>query len=458
MITTALSKLIKTGPWVHVIRAFYMTKSLKLSLLALFLFQVLISCGFELAHDEAYYWLYSKHLDWGYFDHPPFVGVVIKLFSFLGHSEFSVRLGFIILQMSSLIILLKMTSHRMMSFILFVSFPLASFTGLLALPDIPLLFMTAVYCYFLKVFLEKDSLRNAGILGLTIALLFYAKYHGVLLVFFTMLAIPKLLTRKSFYLVALVAVVCFMPHLIWQYEHDFSTLRYHFIERPSSSFSFKRSLEYIGLQVGLAGVFAGPILWWIVIKNKTNAPFDRAMKFISIGTVLFFLFSSFSKRVEANWTVFLTIPLIYLVADSNLWTRKWAKSLLYSSFVIVLLARLLFVLPVEMVPIKRLKEFHGWKSWSQEVQKICETSSILANSYQIASKLSFYLNQEISALNYHSRKNQFDYWNLEKKIPTKEVCYITDSQEFGGTEILTPEGKTLRVVKNQGLESLLQLK
>jgi len=435
-----------------------MTKSLKLSLLALFLFQIIISCGFELAHDEAYYWLYSKHLDWGYFDHPPFVGVVIKLFSFLGHSEFSVRFGFILLQMASLLILLKLTSNRMMSFILFVSFPLASFTGLLALPDIPLLFMTAVYCYFLKEFLEKDSLKNAGLLGLTIALLFYAKYHGVLLVFFTILAVPKLLTRKSFYAVAIVALICFMPHLLWQYEHDFSTLRYHFIERPSSSFSFKRSLEYIGLQIGLAGVFAGPVLWWIVIKTKTTTHFDRAMKFISVGTVLFFLVSSFSKRVEANWTIFLAVPLIYLVANSEIWTRKWAKTLLYVSFGIVLVARILFVLPVEMVSIKRLKEFNGWKNWAQEVHKICDATPLLANSYQIASKLSFYLDQEISALNYHSRKNQFDYWKFERKIPTKEVCYITDSREFGGIEILTPEGKTLRVIKNQGLESLLQLK
>jgi hypothetical protein len=28
--------------------------------------------------DEAYYWVYSKFLDWGYFDHPPSGGFADK--------------------------------------------------------------------------------------------------------------------------------------------------------------------------------------------------------------------------------------------------------------------------------------------------------------------------------------------------------------------------------------------
>lgn len=435
-----------------------MTKSLRLSILILFLFQVLISAGFELAHDEAYYWIYSKNLAWGYFDHPPFVGVVIKMFSFLAPTEFSVRIGFIVLQFLSLLILLSLTGYSLTTLFLFFAFPLASFTGLLALPDIPLLFMTACFCYQLKKYLDEDNVVNAVIMGLVIALGFYAKYHSVLLVFFTLLAIPSLFKRKTFYLVAVVAVLAFIPHLVWQYQHEFSTLRYHFIERPSSSFSIKRTLEFIGLQIGLAGLFVGPLLWFAVVKNKTSNTFDRAMKFISIGTVLFFLFSSFSKKVEANWTIFLAIPMIYLTSNADIWRKIWARRLLLISFSIVVLARLLFLLPPEIVSIKRLKEFKGWKQWAQDIQYVCDNQPILANSYQVASKLSFYLQQDISALNYHSRKNQFDYWRFDKQIPTKEVCYVTEKKDFGGIEFKTPEGKSIRIVKNQSLEQLWGLK
>lgn len=435
-----------------------MTKTLRTLLIALFIFQILISLGFELAHDEAYYWLYSKNLAWGYFDHPPFVGVVIRLFSFLPHGEFSVRIGFILLQFAALLITMNLSTNLWISALLFFSFPLASFTGLLALPDIPLLFMTACYFYQLKRYLEKDDLKNSGLLGLVIAVLFYAKYHGVLLVFFTMLAVPKLLLRKSFYLVAVVALVAFMPHMLWEYQHDFSTLRYHFIERPKSSFSFKRSLDFLLLQVGLAGVFAGPLVWWILIKKKSVGNWERVLKFVSLGTVLFFLFSSFSKKVEANWTIYLAVPMIILVSGSELWKKSWAKSLLGASLVLVVLARILFVMPPEVLKLKRLNEFHGWENWAQEVKDRCEGKPLLANSYQIASKLSYYLETEINALNYRSRKNQFDVWRFDRSLPTKEVCYVTDVKDLQGEETVTPEGKVLFLVKKMTLAALWELK
>ena len=435
-----------------------MTKTLKTTLFLMLLFQFGISTGLELAHDEAYYWLFSRHLDWGYFDHPPFMAVVIKLFSFLPHSEFSVRLGFILLQFGSLFILLSMTSYSMISLLLFFSFPLASFTGLFALPDIPLLFMTACYCYQLKKYLEVDSARHSLGLGLIIALLFYAKYHGVLLIFFTIIALPGLLKRKSFYLVTLTALILFMPHISWQYRHDFSTLRYHFLERPSSLFSLERSVEFIALQIALAGLFVGPIVWYLILKLKTQNNFDRAMKFISVGTVIFFLISTFTKKFEANWTIFLAIPLIYLTSNSLVWKKKWVKALLGVSFSIALLARILLVLPPEEVGIRRLKEFHGWEIWARNIREICGEDIIMANSYQIASKLSFYLNQEVTAFNYRSRKNQFDHWRWDRNYQTKKLCYITDKSEFTGLTLKTPDGKSLQVVKNESIERLWALK
>jgi hypothetical protein len=32
----------------------------------------------ELLDDEAYYWIFSQHLDWGYFDHPPMTALLIR--------------------------------------------------------------------------------------------------------------------------------------------------------------------------------------------------------------------------------------------------------------------------------------------------------------------------------------------------------------------------------------------
>jgi 4-amino-4-deoxy-L-arabinose transferase-like glycosyltransferase len=433
-----------------------MTKTLKFLLLFLFLFQVAIAAGFDLSHDEAYYWLFSKHLDWGYFDHPPMMAVVIKLFSFLPHSELAVRLGFILLQFATLglIFILVPSSAWLYSTLLFFAFPLSSFAGLLALPDMPLLFLTALYCYGLKIYLTKPSMKVAVGLGTVIALLFYAKYHGILLVFFTILAVPRILLRKDFYVTALVTAVLFLPHVFWQYAHDFATLRYHFLERPSSSFSVARLAEYLGSQIILAGLLIGPIVWWKTLQFKSDESFSRSMKVISLGVVGFFFISTISKKFEANWTIFLAPPLIYLMAQTDLWSKAWAKRLTVASFVIVLLARILLVLPPTLIPIKRLGEFHGWKAWAETMKKDCGDLPLVANSYQMASKLSYYLETELPALNLFSRKNQFNYWKFESRIPDQTVCYLTDKAEFQGQEFETPDRKLIKMVTDKKLSEL----
>jgi 4-amino-4-deoxy-L-arabinose transferase-like glycosyltransferase len=435
-----------------------MTKNLKLTLLALFIVQLLVASSFELAHDEAYYWLFSRHLDWGYFDHPPFVAVVIKLFSFLPASELSVRLGFILLQFATVLILLSMSGFSWVGVVLFFSFPLASVGGVLALPDMPLLFMTACYFWCLKSYLERDRFTESFILGVCIALLLYAKYHGVLLIFFTLLALPKLVYKKSFYLVTLTSLLCFLPHVWWQYLHDFSTLRYHFFERPSAVFSLARSTEYLIVQIFMAGLFSGPLVWYLLLKTQPQDAFNRVLKYSSIGAVIFFLLSSFSKRIEANWTIFLAPPIILYVVSHDFWSKRWTRRVLFLSFVVVMGARLVFVLPANMVPIQRIKEFKGWGQWAKDIKDECGSEPLLANTYQIASKLSFYLQTEVGALNYHSRKNQFDFWQWDRLMPTEKVCYITDATEFSGKTFRTPEGKSIQIVKNAGLSRLRELK
>jgi hypothetical protein len=206
--------------------------------------------------------------------------------------------------------------------------------------------------------------------------------------------------------------------------------------------------EYTITQVFLAGLFSGPLIWWSIFKEKSASDFERALKFICFGTFFFFLISTLSKKFEANWTIFLTAPIIYLALRSSLWDKKWPKYVLVTSFSIVFFSRILLILDPEIINIKRLKEFHGWKSWVNELKNSCE-KPILANTYQIASKVSFYANLPVHSLNYQSRKNQFDFWNPDPAYyRTGAVCYVSDKKQFGGDQIETPDGKNLFVVKS----------
>ncbi|MBW1770471.1 MAG: glycosyltransferase family 39 protein, partial [Deltaproteobacteria bacterium] len=57
----------------------------------------------QLAPDEAYYWYWSKHLDWSYFDHPPMTAYIMAVFTALGgDTQFFVRLGGLLCSVLSL--------------------------------------------------------------------------------------------------------------------------------------------------------------------------------------------------------------------------------------------------------------------------------------------------------------------------------------------------------------------
>src|SRR3982750_4204615 len=69
-----------------------------LTILALVLLRLLAAAWTPLTFDEAYYWMWSKHLAAGYYDHPPMVALVIRLGTMIaGDTEFGGRVASILL-------------------------------------------------------------------------------------------------------------------------------------------------------------------------------------------------------------------------------------------------------------------------------------------------------------------------------------------------------------------------
>src|SRR6185437_16626908 len=105
----------------------------------------------ELQGDEAYYWLYSRYLDWGYFDHPPMVALFIRLGDSIMHNELGVRMLTVLASSSSIYILwliLKKYTVDAVAFVLVISgifiFHIYGFT---ITPDVPLFFFTVLFYY-----------------------------------------------------------------------------------------------------------------------------------------------------------------------------------------------------------------------------------------------------------------------------------------------------------------------
>src|ERR1700704_6862612 len=69
-----------------------------LTIIALVVLRLVAAAFTPITFDEAYYWMWSKSLAGGYYDHPPMVAIVIRLGTLIaGDTEFGVRLISILL-------------------------------------------------------------------------------------------------------------------------------------------------------------------------------------------------------------------------------------------------------------------------------------------------------------------------------------------------------------------------
>lgn len=389
------------------------------------------SASTELIADEAYYWVYSRFPAWGYFDHPPMIALLIKTGYAIFHNELGVRLICALLSTFTILITETLTDKKnpFLFYAIALSIGILQITGFFAVPDTPLLFFTAVFFYVYRRYLQKTSWQNALLLALVIALLFYTKYHGVLIVFFTFLSNAKLLIRWQTWLAALFVLIFYSPHLIWQWQHDWVSFRYHLFESNVSTYKFAYTTDYLFGQLLLAGPLAGVILLPAAFICKPKNQLEKGLKFTLIGMYSIFLLSSFRGKVELNWPMPALIPLMVLSHQFIIDKVSWIKPLRIIAFVSLLLimAGRLY-LAVDIGPDNSTKgRFHNNKAWAMVVaQKTGDLPVVFNNSYQRASLFWFYSGKPSHSHNpYWDRRNNYNFWPTETNLLGKKV-FIAD--------------------------------
>lgn len=401
----------------------------------------------ELLDDEAYYWVFSQHLDWGYFDHPPMTALLIRAGYWIFPNELGVRLLCVLLSTATIWLLEKMTilKEPRLFYSIILSMVALQLGGFLAVPDIPLLFFTALFFYRYERFLKKDTLLNTLGLGLSAACLLYSKYHGVLILFFTLISNLRLFRSPRVYGAGLLAFLLFVPHLFWQYQHDFVSFRYHLQESNVNPYKLSYTLEYLVGQVLLPGPLIGLLLLPAAWRYRVNNPFERALRFTAVGIYAFFLLSSFRGRVEGNWTAPALIPLVLLAhafIAERVRGQQWVYRMLPASLLLILVLRVAMI--ANMIPAKAISSrFHSWKAWPDTLKQRTNGLPIVwLNSYQRASKYAFYAKQPTHSLNfYRERRNNYNFWSIEDSLQHKPVVIadIYDMDRFTDS-IQTPIG------------------
>ncbi|MCB0705996.1 MAG: glycosyltransferase family 39 protein [Saprospiraceae bacterium] len=388
----------------------------------------------ELFHDEAHYWMFSQHLAWGYWDHPPAAPVFIFLGTVLFPGEMGVRLFTVLASTATIYVLYRVVRPDQLPlfFSLLFSILLIHIGGFMASPDVFLLFFAALFLLVLRQYLKEDSWKTALLLGLLTTGLAYSKYHGAVFLLFLLIPNWRLIKRLSFWLIPVLATVLFLPHLYWQYRYDFPTFRYHLIDRGAEVYEWHFVWDYLGGQLVVFGPIIGILILLSAFRRKPADSFERSLKWCMCGILGFFLYRSFFERTEANWTATALLPAIYLsyqfVALRINW-QKWVFRLMLPSLLLCGGLRLYFMwdfLPGKMNP---RNEFHGWDQWAEDLSEVADTLPIVFyNSYRNPSKYQFYSNKKAHTINVWSHSgNQYDLlWEEEEKLQGQSVLLVNE--------------------------------
>jgi len=387
--------------------------------------------------DEAYYWIYSRFLDWGYFDHPPMVALYIKAGDSLMHNPLGLRLVTLITNTCSILVLWAIVKpyakNASLFLLLFSSVLIFHVYGFITTPDSPLYFFSILFLYAYQQYVKDNKIIWALALGVLAAALLLSKYHGVLVIFFILLSNLKLFTRASFWLAMIIAFALFAPHIYWQYLNDFPSVKYHLFERSASPYKFEYTAQYFLDQLLMMGPLMGWFLFYSAWKQDSRQDlFLRGLKFLVYGVLIFFFLNTFKGRVQAHWPLIEFIPLFILayiqIAEKGLGS-SYRKVFLLNIGLILITRLLLFAAPPALQKVKFIGSYFGYAQWAKTIQQAAEGNKVIfQDGFQQPSYYNFY-NNTLDGFDYNSfyyRKTQFDIWPLEDSLQQKKVLYVLD--------------------------------
>ena len=362
-----------------------------------------VAADLGLAADEAYYWLWSENLAWGYFDHPPGVAAWIAAStSVFGNSELGVRGLGLLLQSLMMIVLVWEAAQSERSDPLLLSVllvcPLFALGGVLTTPDAPLLVAWAGGIVAAR--------RQAWVwLGVFAGLAMLSKFTGYLLLPAVAFAYPRLWPHwlKS----AGIALVVVLPNWIWIASNDWISFRFqleHGFAHQSGGIA--SLLEGVGSQALVVGPFfflAGIVWWWA----------QRGVKglywWLAVVPATAFLLSSVRGVPEANWMApaWLGVALGLSESQGRLRRLAWIGAMTGAFASLLVFAHAMFsIFPLPKDPVDRLRV---GQDIATEVESV-GAEPVVCQRYQEAAWLAYYAGLKTTTLPEFGRQDQFDYW------------------------------------------------
>jgi Dolichyl-phosphate-mannose-protein mannosyltransferase len=396
-----------------------------LTILALVVLRLIAAAWTPLTFDEAYYWMWSKHLSFGYYDHPPMVAAVIRLGTVMADdTEFGVRLVSILLALPmswaiyrTAAILFGGQRVAASATILLNVTLMAAVGTLIVTPDAPLLVASSFVLFYLAKVLETGRGVWWLAVGVAVGAALLSKYTALFFgpaILIWLVSVPKLrrwLISPWPYLGGAVAVLIFAPVILWNADHHWVS----FIKQIGRARIEDFRPAFIGELIPTQIAFATPLVWilgamglYALLKRNAGAFAARMLINSTFWIIaLYFVWHSLHARVEANWfaPVYPAFAIAAAVA-ANLtrwevrqqrvvdFCRRWASPVGILMFALLIVQANTGALTGYRRDATVRSVGVGWRELASEIEAVrarTGATCVLAPDYGTTAWLAFYL-------------------------------------------------------------------
>ncbi len=353
----------------------YLSTLIILSIIKLVV-QLLGNRNYDFHRDELLHLSVSEHLDWGFMEFPPLIGVLGKIsywlfdYSLLGVRLFPTLSGVAILILCCAIAkeLGGKSKAILLSGICILAFlPFYRNHTLFQPVAFDQLFWTLGF-YFLVKFINSENKKFLILLGITLGLGLMNKYTILVWAFGIFVGLffyqkGKVFKNKWVYISALISVLIFLPNIIWQTQNDFPLLK-HLQALNENQLNDINPMEFGLEQLNF------PFTLLVSFFGLTALFIDKNLKkYRVIGVATLVIFCTMWLLSSKAYYVFAIYPMLFAagaVIIESLLSKKPAMVYLVAS--IVLLPSIYFI--PEATPILSIEKFVSYKGLEDENGRI----------------------------------------------------------------------------------------
>lgn len=295
----------------------------------------------DLFVDEAQYWLWSQHLDLGYYSKPPMIAWVIRAVTAAAGSNdiFWIRISGPLFHAATALVLMA-TARRFVSpaiagwtGVIFVTAPAVALSSVFFSTDDILLFFIAIALWAYFELRERRSIGLAILLGAAFGCAFLAKYAILFLVPGGIVAFILIkdarIGWRDLAIAVIVSAIVAAPNLWWNLSHNNTTVRHtqDIAHWNSLGVHIGGGVGFFLAQFGVVGpIIFFAMLWacWRMVKHE-NEPRENMLVWLSVPVVLLITLQALIAKAYANWAV--TAYVAGTILAVWLLDRKWPRGL-----------------------------------------------------------------------------------------------------------------------------------